>query len=874
MEVLALLLGLIPLGLAIGAVLGWVAYRKTLDLEAQVNKLRQQIWKMQADGLYQKPAPQKTATAVEPKAEEPQREVSQTASAIQPLSAAKTAGLASGNMTKNPAGSTTSHPAAANPFWQSLRDNWMIWLGGGSIGLAGIFMVRYGIEQGLLGPGERITLALLTGILFHIAAEFLRRRSGSEQPALAALAGGASITLFAALLAALHLYQLLSPGLVFILLALVAVLTMVLALRHGPVLAIIGLLGAYAVPVFVSTGSNNLTGALIYALIIALSALLLMRYVYRYWLWLGMMAGILFWGLVSLPESSADGFRPLYGALLAYLILAIPAFDFRLQKPALISGSLLRGFLAPEHRRELLSLLLLLCLSAFSLLSQSFTLAAFIAHLIIVPVLFFAARYREPLLALPWLALIIFAATTVFLAVEEKHHALEIATLALSAQGDLIWSLVSAALLFSVAALWNLGISRHRHVWSSLAFLAPILWLGVAYLRMPELVTGWQWGICSLLLGGTYVFFAGKRLQRQDGDIPAIWMLLAGHAAYSLAVAIVFKEAGLTLALAAQLVSLAWLIRRFELPTLAWLVKLVVAVVVVRLSLNPWLLSYPADVHWSLWTYGGSTVCCLLASRLLGQHVQVARWLEAAALHLLVLTLGAETRYWLYDGKVFASRYGFTEAAINTNLWAALALVYHYRARFSNHMQIVYLPAARILMCLALASYALVLTNLNPYFSRIDLSPTPIFNGLLLAYGMPMLMAVLALLYYEPRYRRVAAATAAIAGFTFINLQIRHLWNGAVSDYIPVSSGELYTYSLVWLIVAVLTVLAGAQRRLQPVYKAGMVVLLVVIAKIFIVDMSDLDGLLRVASFMGLGLTLLGLSYLYKRLTAELTETS
>ena len=55
MEVLAVLLGLVPLGLAIGAVLGWVAYRKTQDLEAQIKQLRQQFWKLQADGLYQKP---------------------------------------------------------------------------------------------------------------------------------------------------------------------------------------------------------------------------------------------------------------------------------------------------------------------------------------------------------------------------------------------------------------------------------------------------------------------------------------------------------------------------------------------------------------------------------------------------------------------------------------------------------------------------------------------------------------------------------------------------------------------------------------------------------------------------------------------------
>lgn len=854
MEVLALLLGLIPLGLAIGAVLGWVAYRKTQELERDVKQLRQQIWNLQADGLYGNTTAPPAKTASPPRPQTPSAPAA-------PPPAAKTA-------TKSAA---TSRPP--NPLWQSLRDSWMIWLGGGSIGLAGIFMVRYGIEQGLLGPTARIVMAVLTGIALHAVAEFLRRRSGSEQPALAALAGGASITLFAALLAALHLYQLLNPGLVFALLAVVSLLTMALALRHGPILAIIGLLGAYGVPVLVSTGSNNLTGALIYALIISVSALLLMRYVYRPWLWLGMMAGSLFWGIVSLSESGADAFRPLYTALLAYFMLAIPAFDFRLQKVDAVTGVLLRSVLAPEYRREQLSLFSLICVSAFSLLVQPFALASFVAHLLIVPVLFLAARYREPLQMLPWLSLIVFAATTVFLGLEERSHALEIAALAVSEQGALLWSLVLATLVFSAASLWNLGISRHTHLWSSLAFMSPIIWLAVAYLRMPDIVVGWQWGICSLLVGGSYVFFAGARLQRSEQDIPAVWLLLAGHAAYSLAAAIVFQEAGLTLALALQLVSLGWLIRRFELATLGWLVKLVVAAVVLRLTVNPWLLSYPAEVHWSLWTYGGATLCCFVASRLLVGQLQLMRWLEAAALHLLVLTLGAETRYWLYDGEVFAGRYGFTEAAINTNLWATLALVYHYRARFSAHMQVIYLPASRILMCLALGSFALLLTNLNPYFGNARVSTTPVFNGLLLAYGLPLIMALLALVYYEPRYRRVAATVAAIAGFTFINLQIRHLWNGSVNDYIPTSSGELYTYSLVWLVVAVLAVLAGTRHRVEPLYKAGMAVLLVVIAKIFIVDMSDLDGLLRVASFMGLGLTLLGLSYLYKRLSEDLTET-
>ena len=42
-----------------------------------------------------------------------------------------------------------------------------------------------------------------------------------------------------------------------------------------------------------------------------------------------------------------------------------------------------------------------------------------------------------------------------------------------------------------------------------------------------------------------------------------------------------------------------------------------------------------------------------------------------------------------------------------------------------------------------------------------------------------------------------------------------------------------------------------------------------VIAKIFLIDMSGLQGLWRVASFMGLGLSLLGLAWLHQRMQAS-----
>jgi uncharacterized membrane protein len=66
--------------------------------------------------------------------------------------------------------------------------------------------------------------------------------------------------------------------------------------------------------------------------------------------------------------------------------------------------------------------------------------------------------------------------------------------------------------------------------------------------------------------------------------------------------------------------------------------------------------------------------------------------------------------------------------------------------------------------------------------------------------------------------------------------------------------------------MAIAAILAGASWRVRDLYKAGLALLAVVIAKIFLIDMSDLEGLLRVASFMGLGLSLLGLAWLHGRI--------
>ena len=43
----------------------------------------------------------------------------------------------------------------------ALKANWMVWLGGLSVSLAGIFMVSHSINAGLIGPVQQFTLACL-----------------------------------------------------------------------------------------------------------------------------------------------------------------------------------------------------------------------------------------------------------------------------------------------------------------------------------------------------------------------------------------------------------------------------------------------------------------------------------------------------------------------------------------------------------------------------------------------------------------------------------------------------------------------------------------------------------------------------------------
>ena len=331
--------------------------------------------------------------------------------------------------------------------------------------------------------------------------------------------------------------------------------------------------------------------------------------------------------------------------------------------------------------------------------------------------------------------------------------------------------------------------------------------------------------------------------------------------------AVAFEASTLTLALAAQVLSLAWLIRRFDVRAIDWLLKLVVLVVVVRLTANPWLADYPGVWHWPLWTYGGATLLCWLSSRQLVEYPRLRQWTEVASLHLFVLTIWAEARYVLHDGQVLVSEYNFTEATLYIGLAGALSLVYHQRARIGGSLSRWYRGYSFALLAFALLNYLGILGRLleSDRWAVDAIGPQPVFNLLTLALGLPIVLGLLFARFW-PGAKKPAALAVGIASFIFVSFQVRHLWQGTISLQTSTSAGELYTYSVVWLLMAVAAMLWAGIRQWPSLYRGGLIMLAIVILKIFLIDLSDLDGLLRVASFMGLGLALVGISFLHQRI--------
>ncbi len=229
---------------------------------------------------------------------------------------------------EKPSDTTPDTPVSAAPaqtapgFEERLGTRWVVWIGGLTLALGGVFLVKYSIEAGLLGPGMRVLLGGLFALALLATGEYARRHENLSSiaslpaaniPAILTAAG--TVVAFATIYAAYALYGFLSPPVAFVLLGAVALGTLAAALLHGPALAGLGVVGAFVTPLLVSSNKPDYWALYIYIAIVTAAAFGLARI--RLWRWLAVPTIVFgaFWLLF-------DIFRPNTFGPQAFLIIA------------------------------------------------------------------------------------------------------------------------------------------------------------------------------------------------------------------------------------------------------------------------------------------------------------------------------------------------------------------------------------------------------------------------------------------------------------------------------------------------------------------------------------------------------------------------
>ena len=743
-------------------------------------------------------------------------------------------------------------------FERLVAGRLLIWLGGIALVLAAIFLIRYSIEVGLITPAARMVGAGLFGLALLGAGEWARAGRLADDPRIAqALVGAGVAVLYATIYGSHVLYAVLDSRTAFAGMALVTIAALGLSLRHGVPTAVMGLVGGFLTPVLVGDPQASVAPLLVYLALldIALFALAWRRG----WTWLAAAATMLSfaWTFYVVSVRSAED------ALLGGMFIAALA--------------LVAALVRPGTGRQLALIQPL----GLGLLQLAILVA------------------RTDVGAPAWGLFGILSLAAIALAVLRREHwpappaALAFALLLLAVKaafgtGELVpTAAIGIAILFGGAGI-ALARQAPAVMWTSLAaagLAGP--WLIVRSFR-PDFLTQTGWGALAAALALGPVLLIWLQRRRASAEGPADLALLAAGAGAALLACAAARELA-----APDWVAACWLgialalalaARRLGDLALGTITVLVILCGVARALWNVPELSFVTfdalfgrpilarDLPDAMETLAALAVPAILLAAIrfalppLPMRARRALPILALIFAVTALYLWFKQAFGLADEADFTAR-GLIERTLFTQaLFVAGWLLGGGRLRLPR----IEPDGARLAgnLLTAFAALRLIWFDIvlfNPVFVEQWVGPLPILNLILAEYLSGAVWLYLA----RRRAGEKASTWPWFAAFLAVliagtALLVRQFYIGAVLFPPDLSvQNEAYGYSLAFLLLSIGLIVAGVRLPDKALRLAGLVLLTATIVKVFLVDASALTGLLRILSFLVLGIALIGIGRLY-----------
>ena len=745
-----------------------------------------------------------------------------------------------------------------------LQDNWIYPVAGAALVLAGIFLVQFAVETGRLTPQTRIFLALVMGAAMAAAGEWTRRRPAAGATLPATLTGAGLVVAMAAVLAALHLYDMIAPATALVALAVLSLAAIVLGWLHGPMLAALGLVAGTLVPFALGGGGRPPDALLGYFALLALAGLAidaLRRWGWVTWLAiLGPMGAMILWRVGGADETAL---------MLSMLVVsaAAMALPFGVLRPkadgprALGRAASMAGVRASFAASALTAGALAMLAPGWAGPVGLVILAALVALWARqAPAL--ADQMLLPLLALPlWVALQAWGGYEIFATFDAPR--LPESRMPLQATSVLVLSVIAGA-----ALLWRGAVAEvSRHAPFTLAGLAlpgaTLVALETTWTPATSL-GAYVWALHAMALAGLAVALALHAARADGGTGPRLGAAAAmAFGLVALGMMLLIGQAALTVALAVLMVAAAAMDRRFDIPALGAFLVLATLALGYRLVIDPGLpwhlgIARPAEALLSLLATLGGPLAALWLQRPL--HATPLRQTSQAMLETGLMGSAAIATA-IVIARLLPDQLGpHSKFGLQASVMIALAAVQLARAQLPHlrrlRLGLGWLLGIGAALALAFGAIAPASPVLKGPLSGF-VAGWPVFNDLVLAYLLPAVLLVR--LGRKPWLRAMGYAVGAL----WVATMLRHLWQGPDLDAARgIAQGELYAYTFALLVAGAIALGWALYTGRSDLRKIGLALAGLAAAKAFLIDAAELEGLLRVGAFLALGLTLAGLAWL------------